>query len=68
MQAGLYLNNKWFTEKEFSKGKELEELMVQNSKNLFGQHILPVSIKCTSMVAQIAPHFEGVEIPAFGKG
>jgi hypothetical protein len=27
-----------FTEKEFSKEKELEDLMYQNSKNLFGQH------------------------------
>jgi hypothetical protein len=32
MQTALYLNNKRFTEKEFSKEKELEDLMFQNSK------------------------------------
>lgn len=31
------------------------------------QQNLPVTIKYPEMVAQIAPHFDGVEIPAFGK-
>jgi len=33
MQTTLYFNNKRFTEKEFSKEKELEDLMFQNSKS-----------------------------------
>ncbi|MEI7422005.1 MAG: DUF5655 domain-containing protein [Prolixibacteraceae bacterium] len=45
MQTALYLNNKRFTEKEFSKEKELEDLMFQNSKNLFGQHSIIIEAK-----------------------
>lgn len=45
MQTALYLNNKRFTEKEFSKEKDLEDLMFQNSKNLFGQHSIIIEAK-----------------------
>jgi hypothetical protein len=31
------------------------------------QQNLPVTIKYPEMVAQIAPHFDGLEIPQFGK-
>jgi hypothetical protein len=45
MQTALYLNNKRFTEKEFSKEKDLEDLMFLNSKNLFGQHSIIIEAK-----------------------
>jgi hypothetical protein len=31
------------------------------------QQNLPVTIKYPEMVAQIAPHFDGDDIPAYGK-
>jgi hypothetical protein len=31
------------------------------------QQNLPVTIKYPEMVAQIAPHFDGADIPEFGK-
>jgi predicted transport protein len=45
MQTALYFNNKRFTEKEFSKEKELEDLMFQNSKSLFGQNSIIIEAK-----------------------
>jgi hypothetical protein len=37
MQTALYFNQKRFSEKEFFKEKELEDLMFNNGKSLFGQ-------------------------------
>jgi len=45
MQTALYFNNRRFTEKEFSKEKDLEDLMFQNCKNLFGQYSLIIEAK-----------------------
>jgi hypothetical protein len=45
MQTALYFNNKRFTEKEFSKERELEDLMFQNSKSLFGQNSIIIEAK-----------------------
>jgi len=45
MQTALYFNNKRFTEKEFSKEKELEDLMFLNSKSLFGQNSIIIEAK-----------------------
>ena len=45
MQTALYFNNKRFTEKEFSKEKDLEDLMFFNSKNLFGQNSIMIEAK-----------------------
>ena len=45
MQTALYFNNKRFTEKDFSKEKELEDLMFQNSKSLFGHNSILIEAK-----------------------
>jgi len=45
MQTALYFNNKRFTEKEFSKEKDLEDLMFLNSKSLFGQNSIMIEAK-----------------------
>jgi hypothetical protein len=37
MQTALFYNQKRFSEKEFSKEKELEDLMFNNGKCLFGK-------------------------------
>lgn len=50
--------------------KELIDQVYQFSRMYWKsvrQQNLPVTIKYPEMVAQIAPHFDGVEIPAFGK-
>ncbi|MDQ3191283.1 MAG: hypothetical protein M3Q58_06800 [Bacteroidota bacterium] len=50
--------------------KELIEQVYQFSRMYWKsvrQQNLPVTIKYPEMVAQIAPHFDGGEIPAFGK-
>jgi hypothetical protein len=50
--------------------KELIEQVYQFSRMYWKsikQQNLPVTIKYPEMVAQIAPHFEGNEIPSFGK-
>lgn len=43
-KTALYLNKR-FIEKDFSKGKELEDPMLLNSKYLFGQHIIIIEGK-----------------------
>lgn len=45
MQTALYFNNKRFTEKEFSKEKDLEDLMFLNNKSLFGQNSIIIEAK-----------------------
>jgi predicted transport protein len=45
MQTALYLNQKHFTEKEFLKEKDLENLMFDNYKCLFGQSSILIEAK-----------------------
>lgn len=45
MQTALYFSNKRFTEKEFSKEKDLEELMFTNAKSIFGQNSIIIDAK-----------------------
>lgn len=45
MQTALYFNNKRFTEKEFLKEKDLEDLMFLNGKSLFGQNSIMIEAK-----------------------
>ena len=45
MQTALYFNQKRFSEKEFSKEKELEDLMFNNGKCLFGQASILIEAK-----------------------
>jgi hypothetical protein len=56
--------------KEVRVIKELIDQVYQFSRMYWKsvrQQNLPVTIKYPEMIAQIAPHFDGVEIPAFGK-
>jgi predicted transport protein len=45
MQTALFFNQKRFVEKEFSKEKDLEDLMFVNSKILFGQNSILIEAK-----------------------
>lgn len=45
MQTALFLNNKRFIEKEFLKEKDLEDLMFNNCKCLFGQGSIVIEAK-----------------------
>lgn len=45
MQTALYYNQKRFREKEFSKEKDLEDLMFKNGKSLFGQASIMIEAK-----------------------
>ena len=45
MQTALYYNQKRFSEKEFSKEKDLEDLMFKNAKSLFGQACILIEAK-----------------------
>ena len=45
MQTALFYSQKRFSEKEFSKEKELEDLMFNNSKCLFGQASILIEAK-----------------------
>lgn len=45
MQTALYYNQKRFSEKEFSKEKDLEDLMFRNAKSLFGQACILIEAK-----------------------
>lgn len=45
MQTALFYNQKRFSEKEFSKEKELEDLMFNNGKCLFGQASIIIEAK-----------------------
>ncbi len=45
MQTALFYNQKRFSEKEFSKEKELEYLMFNNGKSLFGQASILIEAK-----------------------
>jgi predicted transport protein len=45
MQSALYYNHKRFTEKEFSKEKDLENLMFTNGKCLFGHSTILIDAK-----------------------
>jgi hypothetical protein len=45
MQTALFHNNKRFSEKEFSKEKELEDLMFINGKCLFSQSSILIEAK-----------------------
>lgn len=45
MQTALYFTNKRYSEKEFSKEKDLEELIFKIYKNLFDQNGIIIKVK-----------------------
>jgi predicted transport protein len=45
MQTALYFNQKRFIERDFSKEKDLEDLMFANAKSIFGQNSILIETK-----------------------